>query len=115
MQIELLDTHTFERITLYTLDGSEIPDFLLQLDSMTFRRYVNDPQTHDGLLAVKITYQNGDYDILGTASNGYYTPEGNEITYHAFYYLENEKMYIDLFSQYVDPSLLPAEEFSNAK
>lgn len=109
VQIELLDTHTFERIPLYTLEESEIPGFLLQLDSMVFRRYVNTPQTHDGILAVKITYRNGYCDILGTDSNSYCTPDGDEITHDAFYYLKNEKAFIELFSQYIDPSLLPEE------
>lgn len=107
VRIELLDTHTYSEESLYVLQDSEIQDFLVQLHSIKFKRYINDPAHHYGVIAVKIVYQNGYYDILGLAINSYRTPDGKNIATDGWYYISNQKDLVNLFSQYIDVSLLP--------
>ena len=114
-KIELLDTHTHDEVLLYTLEDSEIAEFINKLDSVVFHRYVNDPQTHYGAVAVKITYQDGWYDILGMHINRYCTPEGKNTAADGWYYLSNKEDFITIFSQYVDEEKVPTEMIDAAE
>lgn len=108
-KIELLDTHAHDMVLLYELEGSEFDSFVQKLESIKFQRYVNDPQTYYGIVAVKITYQNGWHDILGTHFNKYCTPEGINTASDGWYYCSDNEFFIALFCQYVDPATIPKE------
>ena len=107
VRIELLDTHTYSEDSLYILQDSEIQDFLVRLESVKFKRYISDPQHHYGILAIKIVYRNGYYDILGMVINSYCTPDRENLATDGWYYVSNQEDLVNLFSQYIDASCLP--------
>lgn len=107
ISIELLDTSRSEYVVLKVLDDTEISDFMDTFMSMKAGRYVNDPPTEYGILTVKICYADGAADYIGCDLNQYFLPSGEEKG-AGWYYVGEEEM-IDLFAQYVDENLLPAE------
>jgi len=106
VSIELLDTDNYEENVLYTLTENEFADFWIQFTNLEFTRLINDPPTYFGKLAVKITYADGGSDIFGIRINDCKDAKGNSIR-TGWYSLINDEDYISLFSQYIDPSLLP--------
>ena len=104
--IELLDTHNNDFTVLYTLSESEIPSFCEQLMSLEFGRVHSTPSPVPGILAVRITYDDGNADIIGNLINEYYDSAGDSLP-TKMYYLHDVNDFVMLFSQYVDESLLP--------
>lgn len=110
-KIELLDTHLHDVVVLYTLNESEIPEFWEKLTALEFGRYINDPSTIYGILAVKIYYRDGYVDIIGADINDYNNPSGKSIARDGWYYVKDRNDYVELFAQYVDASLLPPADW----
>ena len=106
VSIELLDMHNNESV-LYTMSESEIPSFWEELMTIEFHRCFNDPTTEYGILAIRITYKDGSFDIIGTDINGYYDSEGKGLR-TGWFYVADKNDYIRLFSQYIEQSLLPS-------
>ena len=104
--IELLDTHDHKKTVIYTLSESEIPLFLDRLLEIEFYRCFNDPPTDLGILAIRITYNDGYYDEIGTDINGYYNAEGDGQR-AGWYYVGDRADFTTLFSCYVEESTLP--------
>ncbi len=105
--IELLDTHDENFSVLYTLTDEEIPTFCQQLMEIEFGKIFSTPPATYGDLSIRIMYNDGHSDIIGTRKNRYETPDGVEVG-TGLYFARNPNDFITLFSQYIDPSLLPA-------
>lgn len=103
--IELLDTSRDQPEVLKVLEGSELDGFLEEFLELKAGRHVNDPPTRYGILTVKICYQDGAVDYIGSDLNEYYLATGEEKA-AGWYYMGREEM-IRLFQRYVDRGLLP--------
>lgn len=103
--IELLDTSRDRTAVLKVLSKGETETFLNDFLSLKAGRYVNDPPTRYGILTVKIYYQDGAVDFIGSDMNAYFLASGEEKG-AGWYYLGREEM-IELFENYVDRSILP--------
>ena len=93
--IELLENQE----VVYTLTESKFEAFLTDFMAIRFHRYFNDPPTEYGALAVKITYADGYYDIIGQQVNWYFTPSGKGAKTKV-YYAANHEDFIPLFANY---------------
>ena len=106
--IELLDTSIKPATVLKILDETETDDFLTVFCSLRAGKYINDPPVKYGILTVKITYQDGATDFIGSDMNAYFLATG-ETHGTGWYYIGREEM-LDLFEKYVDPALLPKSD-----
>lgn len=103
--IHLLDTSREQPEVLAVLEGAEMEGFLEDFLALKAGRYVNDPPTRYGILTVKICYQDGAADYIGSDLNEYYLASGEEAG-AGWYYLGRGEM-VRLFQQYVDREKLP--------
>lgn len=108
LSIELLDTSRRPEAVLKVLNETETEEFLDTFLSMKAGKYVNDPPVKYGILTVKIRYQDGAVDYIGSDMNAYFLSSGEEDG-AGWYYVGREEM-IGLFKQYVDEALLPAPD-----
>ena len=99
--VELLDTQYASEKSLYTLSEDEIPLFIERLLEIEFYKCFSDPPTELGILAIKITYNDGFYDIIGTDINGYYDANGNPMS-AGWFSVADKTDFIALFSYYID-------------
>ena len=107
-EIQLLDTHDYKEIVLYQLCSSEITQFMIHFQRISFYRILNDPPGWYGPIAVKITYSDGGIDIIGTEDNTHYNGDGSYYT-TGYFSVEDEMALFNLFAQYVSADLLPSE------
>ena len=109
IKIELLKNNaTIEEPNIDFSVVCELPEesfaeFMDSLLHMTCYKYFGDMPTEIGTLAIRITYSNGDIEIVGNDNNAYFTSKKQEYGIFHFDYAE----FHDLFAQYVDESLLP--------
>ena len=103
--IELIDTSGQSEAVLKVLHGNEAKAFLDAFLSLKAGKYVNDPPTKFGILTVKIYYQDGAVDFIGSDMNAYFLPSGEEAG-AGWYYVGRKEM-LGLFELYVDRNLLP--------
>ena len=106
--IELLDTHDNKNEVMYVLTDAEFEGFWSEFMTIKFHRFFNDPPTEYGILAVKITYLDGYYDIIGPDVNWYFNPSGKGAKTKVYYAL-NEDDFVYLFLKYVGEAQLPEE------
>ena len=103
VRIELLDTsesflHNDQSDVLRVLDESEYADFWSKLESVEFTPYYSDPSTTYGDWAVRIYYRDGSFDTIGLLGSAYYVSGEGQTQHEAWYYVENEQTFLDLFS-----------------
>ena len=107
-KIELLENvapigEPIEFSVVFEIPKESYDEFIDLLLSMECSKAFGDRPTEFGVLAIRITYTNGDIEMIGHANNAYFT--ANRDYYGAYYfYYEDFK---ELFSHYVDKSLLP--------
>ena len=95
--IELLENQE----VVYTLTEAEFEAFWADFMAIRFHRFFNDPPTEYGDLAVKITYVNGYYDIIGQEVNWYFTPTGKGAKTKVYYAVDKEDFAL-LFANYTN-------------
>ncbi|MBQ8830567.1 MAG: hypothetical protein IJ017_03100 [Oscillospiraceae bacterium] len=115
ISIELLDMHEYDpnieettEIILYTISEDELNLFWSRFMSMKFRGYINDPARQYGILAVRITYNDGCIDIFGADMSSFTNSDGTQnSTVHA----DDRDDLRNLFAQYVDENELPPSDY----
>lgn len=105
-KIEIFDTSLKTEKLLYTLDETEIPAFMDQLQELKAGKFVNDPILEYGIVAVRITYADGYADTLGPEHCDYLSPSGEDKA-RGWYYMD-EDLFLELIARYVDSSLIEA-------
>lgn len=88
---------------LYSVPEAEIMDFIEAFSELRCAKSFGDCPTEFGVLAIRITYDNGDVEIVGTDNNGYFTATKSK---YGTYYFDKEEFY-NFFARYVDESTLP--------
>ena len=97
VSIEFLENQEF----VCTLPESELEAFWADFMAIKFHRFINDPPTEYGELAVKITYADGYYDIIGQNVNWYFAPTGKGVKTKV-YYAVNKEDFVTLFADYLE-------------
>lgn len=105
--VELLNTQNASETILYTLAEEEISLFMDRLLEIKFYKCFNDPPTKFGILAIRITYNDGFYDIIGTEINGYYDASGNPLSAGWFSAVDKSD-FVTLFSYYCNTEGVPS-------
>ena len=77
--------------------------FINELLGLECRKVFGDMPTDFGVIAIRITYVDGNIEMIGHGNNAYFTEDRN---YYGAYYFQYED-FKELFSHYVDESLLP--------
>ena len=95
--IELLENME----VICTLPESEFEAFWVDFMAIKFHRFLSDPPTEYGDRAVKITYADGYYDIIGQNVNWYFTPTGKGAKTKV-YYAVNKEDFVTLFATYTE-------------
>ena len=101
VKIELLAMSDDEETVLYTLSDDEMDDFWEGLLALRFRRYFNDPDTHPGRYAVRISYKNRYVDVIGMSLCVYYDPSGENQSGSKWYYVTDQEAFVQLLYQYI--------------
>ena len=107
VKIELLDTHDNKKRLLYTVQQDELSFVWDAVTGFEYCRAHSEPSTEYGKLAVRIYYHDGYSDIIGMRSNRYLTPTDTMALSDYGFYLLDESDFINLFSRFIDPKLLP--------
>lgn len=79
----------------------QVDEFLSDFQQLDCSRNGFDPATAFGELVIRITYQNGDADLVGYANNAYVTAEGIEYDIYRF----NSKEFKFFFAQYAGDTM----------
>lgn len=91
-------------LEIYTLPPEEWDSFLNKLCGLEYDIPFGDGiATEYGSIAIRILYNNGDCEFIGMTNNTYF--EANDAIQRSHYF--NSDGFRNLFSMYVDKSLLP--------
>lgn len=108
IKIELLKdiapiSEPIEFSVLYEIPEESFGEFIDLFSNMPCRKGFLDCPTEFGVLAIRITYINGDIEMIGHGNNAYFTDDQD---YYGTYYFSYDD-FRELFSHYVDETLLP--------
>ena len=111
VSIELLNTqkHNYKDPDsiklLYTLSEYEFEAFWNEFMTIHYSCLFNDPPTNFGIITVRITYQDGCVDMIGTTVCRFIDAEGNDSGMPRT--VDDREALRSLFAKYVDISLIP--------
>lgn len=96
-----------DRKLIVQLSDSDAQNLISELSAMNCGKFSylgRTNNTHIGLLAICITYGNGDMELIGLSNIYFITSDGKKD--YTSYHFESRELY-DLIAKYVDPELLP--------
>jgi len=103
VQVNLLYDAFGENELLYTLQDNEIASFVKTVSNIKLHKNLS-PQDIGGSLIIEIVYSDNSCEILGDCSIGYLS--NGTLEHDGWYYVSDDDLY-DMFSVYIDISLLP--------
>ena len=101
----MFDSNTYDSTILYSLADNECVLFMEELDKVVFYMPLLEPARHLGEIAVRIFYEDGTSDLIGSNCH-YYLASNYDISKRGVAY-PDEEMFYGLFAQFVDSQLLP--------
>ena len=98
VQIDFLYKPSHQAEVVYTLTDEEFPGCIDTILELPIHKSWQ-PNDIGGTYIIQITYSNGDVEILGSLSVGYYS--GGTLDHDGWYYVSEDDLY-ELFSRYLD-------------